>query len=232
MMQISLTRFTNVLVYPIYDSNNKLESIKIYCTITNINLTTPPQVNDYLSATSIGNWFVDIINYLIPTMVNNPKNIPSIESFPVYKTSYNSSNEPPLPRTTVQTNPTLIAIPISLPQSFTNVSNKFKSTIEAFTPAIGGQTDPVTGKINLLTGTLSIFDYIFQYSFFISFAGAIVLGLKLFNFDILDNLFNETVTKYLYLLIGLSGIVSFFAWLDMQIFFIDPKIINIQNVIM
>ena len=143
-----------------------------------------------------------------------------IVTFFVKSLEYNKLNEPPLPDIPVIENPVLYD-PFSK-QKFTNIFELFN--IENATNVDGKSVDPKVKK------SLAILDYVFQYSYFLSFIGAISLSLsEVIGFTPLSYI-SEKVLLFIHIVIGTSAVVSLFAWFNTQIWYVDTSIINISNV--
>ena len=78
--------------------------------------------------------------------------------------------------------------------------------------------------------SLSILDYVFQYSYFISFIGAIALAIsEVVGFNPLSYM-SEKILMAINIIIGVSGFVSLFAWFNTPVWYIDTSIINPNNI--
>lgn len=74
-------------------------------------------------------------------------------------------------------------------------------------------------------------DYVFQYSFLISFLGASFFGISsLVAVDPTTIVANKNVSVALNVVIGVAGFISLFAWYDMQVPVIDGSLINSKTV--
>lgn len=70
-------------------------------------------------------------------------------------------------------------------------------------------------------------DYIFMWSFLISFIGAIFFALtQLISVDPSTILVNKNVSLAINIIVGISGIVSMFVWFNMDIPELDKRILN------
>ena len=57
-------------------------------------------------------------------------------------------------------------------------------------------------------------DFVFQYAFPVSFVGSVFLcTTQFFNIQI-ESIMNQTLSQWLYVLVGLSGIVSLSTWFN------------------
>jgi hypothetical protein len=225
LMQVSQGRFVDSDATAVFDSNNKsnVKSITISCKIINKNLDTPPKANDFLSATCIGNWYISILKYMATNPVTpDPKQM-------TYKPEFNSLNEPPLPGIPVVENPGILNILTFSP----HVNELFISKIYEHNSNIGGgSVDPNqnTSVTYTFSSSLSIFDFIFQYSYLISFIGAVSISfLELIGIHPLGVL-NSKILIFCNIIIMVASVVAFFAWFNTQVWFLDPRYINVQNV--
>jgi len=221
MLQISINRCIDSSLKIIMENQNKAKSITLSARIINKNINSP-KPNDFLSATCIGNWLLDILK--------NPPDKPLDFSKLGYKKEYNKLNEPPLPDIPVIENPVLYD-PFSK-QKFTNIFELFN--IENATNVDGKSVDPKAdtkvNKSETSKKSLAILDYVFQYSYFLSFIGAISLSLsEVIGFTPLSYI-SEKVLLFIHIVIGTSAVVSLFAWFNTQIWYVDTSIINISNV--
>ena len=224
LIQVSQDRFVNSTATATFDPTNQsnVKSITITCDIINKNIESPPKPNDFLSATCIGNWFVSIFTY----MSTNPTPIDITKM--KYDLSYNSLNEPPIPNVPVVENPTILNI-----QGFSqNINEPFGSyIIEHASNISGGSKNPTHDTVVLFNIPITIsFDFIFQYSYLISFIGAIAISLvELFGINPLYVL-NSKVVMFCNIIIMIASVVAGFTWFNTQIWFVDPKYINVYNV--
>jgi len=74
-------------------------------------------------------------------------------------------------------------------------------------------------------------DYVFQYSFLISFLGASFFGISsLVSVDPATIVANKNVSVALNVIIGLAGFIALFVWYNMSVPILDNTIINSKTV--
>jgi hypothetical protein len=74
-------------------------------------------------------------------------------------------------------------------------------------------------------------DYIFQYSFIISFLGAAFYGISsLVSVDPTTIVANKNVSVALNVIIGIAGFISLFVWYNMPIPVLDNTLLNSKTV--
>ena len=262
-MQVSIGRFIDTTITPKYDTiiPTNVKALSISCKIINKNLDIPPKQNDFLSATCIGNWFLDMLRYKgsdYTKVSYNPKN--------------NELNEPPLPNIPVINNPVPIS-PFKFSFFTSKINEPFASKIYEHNENVKGNTTPATSDTEVLKppsanppppptnpppppanpppppanpppppanpppndSSLKItistsLDIVFQFSYLISFTGAVIMSLvQLFGINLLY-IFNEKVLIFFNVIISLSSIVALFTWFNTQLWYVDPVYININNV--
>ena len=70
-------------------------------------------------------------------------------------------------------------------------------------------------------------DYIFMWSFLLSFLGSIFYGITaIINVDPTSLIVNKNVSVLLNAIIGISGVVSIFVWYNMEIPSLDKTVLN------
>jgi len=222
LLQISSTRFINPKVTQTLNTDGvNIDKITLSSRIINSKLNNPPLANDYLPANAVGNWLLDVLKVFNFSGNQNLSALCALN----YDPKYNSLNEQnilnaPVPKNTV------------LKNGFcTLISQHFTSNIfEHASNTSGGPSDPLGTIDDPEVGYLSILDYIFQYSYFLSFVGAVSFALS--NVIGISPLIimSEKVFLAIHIIVGFSAIVSIFAWFNSPIWFIDSKIINSENV--
>ena len=222
LLQISSTRFINPTVTQTVNTDGvNIDKITFSSRIINSKLNNPPLANDYLPANAVGNWLLDVLKVFNFSGNQNLSDLCALN----YNPKYNSLNEQnilnaPVPKNTVFKN----GLCTLLSQHFT--SNIF----EHASNTSGGPTDPSGSIDDPEVGYLSILDYIFQYSYFLSFIGAVSFALSnLIGISPLI-IMSEKVLMGIHLIVGFSAFVSIFAWFNSPIWFIDSKVINSENV--
>jgi len=104
-----------------------------------------------------------------------------------------------------------------------SVSNKLNNGIENFT-GVGGYFVSIT-NINPIT----FFDYIFQYSYVVSFIGAILYSiLSTFNINLGGIIINSNLNLVTSAYIGLCGFLSFCKWFNITLDMIDSALLNVS----
>ena len=223
------------------------ESIHVKFTISSSN-SSDNKKNDILSAKCIGEW---IISYLNQYNKNDSKT--EIEPF-ILRTEANIradcgniiSNTKPQPTAPVTTPVTTPPPPAGTgksvmgPQTFTSsvkyenfyqtnenpFKNNFNIGIENFQAS--GYVGPIQSK------PTTLFDYIFQYSYVVSFIGSILyVILSTLQIEIPSILINRNLQLFINLYIGLCGFLSFCVWfkfsLDIDSSFFNMSVIKIIN---
>jgi hypothetical protein len=234
MYQVSFSRFTQISMTPVYQADNKnLLKLTISAKITNGNLDSPPLPNDYLSANALGNWVLEGLKVIKFTGsgISSPEKLCNIS----YNKSFNTLNEPNLPNIPVPAQTVLNQqICSSKTPSISNfTSNIFEhnSNVSGGAVESSGGVDPVVQITS--SGGLIIsksFDFLFQYSYLISFIGAISISfIELLGLNPLS-IFNEKLLIFFNVIISLSSIVALFTWFNTQLWYVDPAYINVNNV--
>ena len=76
-----------------------------------------------------------------------------------------------------------------------------------------------------------IADYVFQYSFIVSFLGASFYGISsLVSVDPTTIVANKNVSVAMNAVIGLSGFIALFVWYNMSVPILDGTVINSKTV--
>ena len=76
-----------------------------------------------------------------------------------------------------------------------------------------------------------IADYVFQYSFIISFLGASFYGISsLVSVDPTTIVANKNVSVALNVIIGVAGFISLFVWYNMAVPIVDNTLLNSKTV--
>ena len=160
-----------------------------------------------------------------------------------------AGNEDTTPTTTPE-NFTNISIP-KLLQPFANVRpfsillNKYKyseyfngATSEPVTTATPATTNttgnksppPATSSPAPSSSSKSILDYVFEYSYLISFIGAIAFSIsEVLGYNPIE-MFSSKVLLAYYIFTTCCAIISLFAWFNTSLWFVDPNILNPLNV--
>jgi len=74
-------------------------------------------------------------------------------------------------------------------------------------------------------------DYIFMWSFLLSFIGAVFYSIVgLLNLDMTNIVANKNSAMIINIIIGISGIVSIFVWFNMDVPELDNRVLNSKAV--
>lgn len=74
-------------------------------------------------------------------------------------------------------------------------------------------------------------DYVFQYSFIVSFLGASFFGItSLVAVDPTTIIANKNVSVALNVIVGISGFIALFVWYNLQVPVLDGTLINSKTV--
>ena len=213
MMKISFTRMYNAKLTPTFASNGTtVTNIHFDATINNIVSKNNALPNDNISALCAGNWWVAMAN------------------------SKNFNTAMP-----TCTTPNVIATFTSdIPNKFehaTNVVDRFipmnNSDINLAKHLIENATNVTLTVLpsNSNQSPTFIADYIFQYSFLISFIGAAFFGISsIVSFDPTTIIANKNISVVLNVLIGLAGFIALCVWYNMNVPVLDGSVINSKSV--
>ena len=222
----SPNRIVNVIIDPKY-SNNIITSIDVEFTIANFvqNLNNSPVkpgpdsalINDKQSAVCLGMWIIDNLNrgidieFLANTPITNDitnqnvcMNNNKIISELGVDTNYRPANRRRITRTPSSTHNVIIS-------NFSNVRGGIinKNNIVEYFQVNTANSGPVN------VAPRSIFDYLFMFSYLISFVGAIFFAMaSLVQIDPSTLIANKNVSFALNLFIGVCGAISMLIWIN------------------
>jgi len=217
------------------------ESINIEYTISPSN-SSDNRRNDILSPKCIGEW---MITYFNQWDKNNPKT--DIDVF-VKNTEVNIKTNCGKIETTssaksVPTQPTPTQSTTPAAQSGSTITGStFTSSVEyeKFSQIkhnqnknnfnIGIENYQASGYIGpIQTKPISIFDYIFQYAYVVSFIGSILyVILSSLQLEVPSILINRNLQLFFNLYIGLCGFLSFCTWFKIPLKMIDTSMFNMS----
>ena len=209
----------NVVTTPVDPNVTKtLTAITFSLKLTDINLKSPPLLNDYLPAGILKSWITDWLkaynasnpSTYTPTLQIPPKYLEGQDFTPLYYKSPSYS-----PSYSHFSGSVLNIEKYSGVASTTDPGYSMKATPKTSTPTL-----TVSNK-NASPSTL--WEYIFQFAFGMSFLGAIFLSTtSTLNMNPADIIVNKNMLIFLNVFIAASGIVSIFVWFNMN----NPVLVN------
>lgn len=151
------------------------------------------------------------------TNIFNNNNIMNIKNMIEHATNVVNNSIPPRPEDT-----------IPAPPGAQLTQNRSGATAPAGTTT---STTSTNNSPNSPTSKMTNLDYIFQYSYLLSFIGAILYCvLSLLNIDPSSIYANKTTSIIINVIISLSGVYSLFRWFNTDIPYVEPTYITRQNI--
>ena len=222
--QFDLSRLCNVSFTPNNVSN--ITSIVVTASINNNKSDNPNLPNDKLSSTCIGEWIKNWLTNFTQTNQGLPP-LSNVTSNPICQNSTFTSNMIPEYFSNI---PSIDFKKIKITD--VNVSDNFEeftdittATALPFTPSFS-QPTPFTPSFTPPTPrTPSIapkqnnsklsFDFIFAYTYFFAFVGAMFYGVaSIVQFDPSTLIANKNISVFINAFIGVCGIIGLFNWFN------------------
>ena len=210
VMKISFTRMYDVKLTPTFAADNvTVLNLHFSASINNTVSKSSAQPNDNISALCAGNWYIDIIK---------------------------NNRDPNTPKPVCTTPDVVATFTSDIPNKFehaTNVDSSINLASELIENATNVTLTILPSKSDTSSNGSPIFlaDYVFQYSFLISFMGASFFGISsIIAVDPTTIIANKNVSVALNVLIGLAGFISLYVWFNKSVPVLDNSIINSSSV--
>jgi hypothetical protein len=254
LFKISIARVKNCKFIPKYDDNNNVINFYFETTINNVYNSATAQPNDNLSAVCLANWFAKFAE-----TQNDNEPCPKCIDPPVPPFDYISSATCLSDFNTSMKDKTALNLPLAncsehFTENFFSLNKILEHASNVTTtavPAPPGETIPAppgsqltqnrsgatapAGTIIRTSSTnnspMKYLDYIFQYSYPISFIGAIFFCIaQIVVIDPSSILINKNISIVVNIIIFLSGLYSLFRWFNTDIPFAESTYVTSQNI--